>query len=447
MDSDSSVTSIEESDNTPDPKRPRTSPRLATMSATSSSMTPASASSKVKERFTNSIEKIDEQIHLLKELRGSGNLAREDKINVLFVYFGLYREYVEKKKKHKGRLGPANIQERTAAILKRSKHVVADIVKGWTDGAASADMREAAVEESGQRGNFKEKQSRVPHTKKVYFQLRDFVREKRQNRERVTGAQILDHLASEQVVTIKSTNNIADAKDYKAALRAVQRYLIRRGFQRGKRTGNISINEDHIAWRNMYLRTLRDNRALPIADRRREVYLDESYIHQHYARRENSVWDPNDEQDMAYRLPHKGRRYCICAAITNKFGAKPACIVDGSVWTFSPDSAKAHTGDYHKNFNKVNFVNWFRNDLLPNLEEPSLIIMDNARYHNAYPPDTPVVAKMKLRDALPKLEEYGVEFDRNITRAEAHKLLREYIKENIQPETVQIAFTSRTYNQ
>jgi hypothetical protein len=38
--------------------------------------------------------------------------------------------------------------------------------------------------------------------------------------------------------------------------------------------------------------------------------------------------------------------------------------------------------DYHDNMNRKNFENWFKTELIPNLEEPSLIIMDNASYHS-----------------------------------------------------------------
>lgn len=39
-------------------------------------------------------------------------------------------------------------------------------------------------------------------------------------------------------------------------------------------------------------------------------------------------------------------------------------------------------GDYHDNMNRKNFENWFKNQLIPNLSEKSLIIMDNASYHS-----------------------------------------------------------------
>jgi transposase len=39
-------------------------------------------------------------------------------------------------------------------------------------------------------------------------------------------------------------------------------------------------------------------------------------------------------------------------------------------------------GDYRDSMNGDNFEHWMLNQLFPNLKEPSVIIMDNARYHN-----------------------------------------------------------------
>ncbi len=44
--------------------------------------------------------------------------------------------------------------------------------------------------------------------------------------------------------------------------------------------------------------------------------------------------------------------------------------------------AKKRTGDYHGQMDWENFSKWFSNQLLPNIPVNSLIIMDNARYHN-----------------------------------------------------------------
>ena len=47
----------------------------------------------------------------------------------------------------------------------------------------------------------------------------------------------------------------------------------------------------------------------------KEIYWDDSFIHQTYCRYEDCLLDPNDEQDIQTRKPNKRRRICFLAAI------------------------------------------------------------------------------------------------------------------------------------
>lgn len=47
------------------------------------------------------------------------------------------------------------------------------------------------------------------------------------------------------------------------------------------------------------------------------VHIDESYIHKNYYRYDDSLNDPNDEQDHTTGIAHKGQRYCSFAAIVD----------------------------------------------------------------------------------------------------------------------------------
>jgi hypothetical protein len=38
--------------------------------------------------------------------------------------------------------------------------------------------------------------------------------------------------------------------------------------------------------------------------------------------------------------------------------------------------------DYHQEMNEPTFLNWFENQLIPALKNPSVIVLDNASYHN-----------------------------------------------------------------
>jgi hypothetical protein len=43
---------------------------------------------------------------------------------------------------------------------------------------------------------------------------------------------------------------------------------------------------------------------------------------------------------------------------------------------------KSKDGDYHQEMNSVVFLEWFENQLMPALKNPSLDVLDNASYHN-----------------------------------------------------------------
>jgi len=65
--------------------------------------------------------------------------------------------------------------------------------------------------------------------------------------------------------------------------------------------------------------------------------------------------------------------------------------------------AKRKTGDYHDQMNWDNFSKWFIHQLLPNIPKNSLIVMDNASYHNVLVDDAleaSSILKQELRDWL-----------------------------------------------
>ena len=130
-----------------------------------------------------------------------------------------------------------------------------------------------------------------------------------------------------------------------SAIRNVQRWLLSNGFRRGKKNGKISLKPQTISWHNSYIRTLLQNRNLPKNERYRKVYLDESYVHQHYSRTDNSLYDTNDDQELQVRNAHKGRRICFVAAIQASNSGILAILVENSVWSFISDERNRHTGD------------------------------------------------------------------------------------------------------
>jgi len=156
------------------------------------------------------------------------------------------------------------------------------------------------------------------------------------------------------------------------SVRTLGRALDRWGFTFGKGTRTQRLKEkDHvIAARQRYLRRKLANRKDEDTIRP-EVYLDESYVNKNHSN--DFVWYFDDDGPWMQKPTGKGERLIILNAIT-KNGWVPEAKL-----TFK---STKKTGDYHGQMNQELFTKWFRDKLLPNIPEGSLIIMDNASYHN-----------------------------------------------------------------
>ena len=147
------------------------------------------------------------------------------------------------------------------------------------------------------------------------------------------------------------------------------------------------------------------------------VDLDESYIHHHYCHHNDSFFNPNDPDCSQPHTQKRGKHLCFVAAIrkskplmcqarTTSFNDK-ASLVPNSVWIFQSQQS---SGDYHQNVNGANFVRWFKTQLLPNLSEPCLIRLDNARYHRTKPATTLSACKLKKAQLQEVLTASGIQF-------------------------------------
>jgi transposase len=257
-------------------------------------------------------------------------------------------------------------------------------------------------------------------------------------------------MVEEKVIAIaRDESGLYLKKKFGTAYRLVRKWVKDyAGYNQGKRTGNLVPSPQNILKKSFYLRKFFENRALPPEDRKREVYTDESYIHEHYKGADDSLWDPDDDQDVkTTKDKHKGRRYCFCAAIQgpNPRVAVPvlnedkAGMVPGSLWAFCPQKKNDHQGDYHKVFNGNNYVKWWTDQLLPSLRIPSIIILDNAAYHMVHGHDVPKWSKMKKQDCIDYLQQKNVPFQTTMHAVELKGLVRKYIQDNEKPQIIRLA--------
>lgn len=100
------------------------------------------------------------------------------------------------------------------------------------------------------------------------------------------------------------------------------------------------------------------------------IYLDETWINQNHSR--NYIWQDSKSSGGLKVPTGKGSRLIICHAGSAQHG-----FIQGAQLVFQSKSTK----DYHHEMNSDVFREWFH-DLLRGLEEPSVIVMDNASYHS-----------------------------------------------------------------
>jgi len=180
------------------------------------------------------------------------------------------------------------------------------------------------------------------------------------------------------------------APEQQFSVRTLGRALDRWGFTFGKGTRTQRFKEkDHVvAARRRYLRRKIANRHGG-GTVRPEVYLDESYVNKNHSN--DFIWYFEDDGPWIQKPTGKGERLIIMNAITSDGW------VHGARVTFK---STRKTGDYHGQMNQEMFTKWFRERLLPNIPANSLIIMDNASYHNVLSPlsaPTPSCKKEKIR--------------------------------------------------
>jgi transposase len=197
------------------------------------------------------------------------------------------------------------------------------------------------------------------------------------------------------------------------SIRTLGRALDRWGFTFGKGTRTQRLKEkDHVvAARQRYLRRKRANREGEDTVRP-EVYLDESYVNKNHSN--DFVWYFGDDGPWIQKPTGKGERLIILHAIT-KDGWVPGAKV-----TFK---STKKTGDYHGQMNQELFTKWFCDKLLPNIPDHSLIVMDNASYHNGVSAHSPPTAMSKKQEIRSWLEQNNIPLSEDCLKVEMVEIL------------------------
>ena len=131
--------------------------------------------------------------------------------------------------------------------------------------------------------------------------VQHFVRDQRSTRTRTVAKDVMDFLDNGGFITVDRERK----KSVESAERSARRFLAGLGYKQGKTKGMMCyhLKEENIQKRDKYVQAMTnanyDNTT-------RIVYMDEIYIHKNYHRHDDSLFNPNDEQDLKRIANTKG---------------------------------------------------------------------------------------------------------------------------------------------
>lgn len=220
---------------------------------------------------------------------------------------------------------------------------------------------------------------------------------------------------------LHNVNSDEDLPDFK--FHTFYRLIKEIGFTFEKR-GNKSLmieRDDIIVWRHSYLRKIKQFRA----EGRDIVYLDETWINAGHT--VSKVWKDktiNTPKDaflaglsVGLKNPTaRGPRYVIVHA-----GGKDG-FIENSMKVFL---AKKNTADYHDEMDSAVFETWFKQQLVPNLQQGTVIVMDNASYHGRKKEKVPTTSSLK-GDIMNWLRSKNIEFPENALKKELMDIVNKF---------------------
>ena len=138
-------------------------------------------------------------------------------------------------------------------------------------------------------------------------------------------------------------------------------------FRKTNKRRILAERREIVVARASYLRSIR--RLRQTQPERQFVYLDETWFSQNDV--QERAWLDSHEISGRKTALGKGRRLVILHAGSSRG------FISGALFSAGNDG---QTADNHSNMSTDKFEKWFEEQLLPNIEPSSVIVMDNAPY-------------------------------------------------------------------
>lgn len=218
------------------------------------------------------------------------------------------------------------------------------------------------------------------------------------------------HRRYKELPTVKSLKTkLSEAINYNGSEKTLRKILHEMGFEFSKMNDNRKVlmeKQDVALKRIEYLDKIRDFREAG----KNIIYMDESYIHTTHTK--EKTW--SDHKQMGVKKPiSKGQRLIIVHAGNEKG------FVPGAFLTYKSTDT---TGDYHKEMNNDNYEKWLVNQLIPNIPSNSVLVIDNAPYHNKYV-ERPPNSNTNKPEMINWLQRHEIPVDHKLTKPQIYNII------------------------
>ncbi|XP_041982726.1 uncharacterized protein LOC121735835 [Aricia agestis] len=224
------------------------------------------------------------------------------------------------------------------------------------------------------------------------------------------------HIVEKQMPTlVKLRSSLRENIGFDGCLNTLRLVLQKLGYKWVKIGNNREqLQERHEIqlWRYNFLKKISQYRS----EGRPIVYTDETYVLTSHV--QQNTWSyrkkgPKGNTQFSKKVDPGSRFIIVHAGSSDGFVPNASLVY----------KATSTAGDHSIDMNYDNYVKWLSEKLLPNLPEKSVIVMDNASYHNIRSSKIPT-SKSTKGEMQHWLTENGISYDNSLKRIELNDLIK-----------------------
>lgn len=219
------------------------------------------------------------------------------------------------------------------------------------------------------------------------------------------------HLTNKEIPTVKKLRQkLQEDINFQGSETSLRQIIKELGFKWKKTENNrkVLIETTNIRLKRIeYLKKLKKYRE----EGRPIIYTDESYVDSSHSN--PKAWTDGSTKGLKTPIS-KGQRVVIVHA------GSEAGFVPNALLTFK---AGGKSGDYHDNMNYENYEKWLKTQLIPNIPPNSVVVVDNAAYHNKQY-DLAPTSNTRKADMQAWLTQKGVEYDDDMLKPQLYQLIK-----------------------